>query len=311
MDRRSFLISTTATAVRPIAGRSGPRSGIWPFRHEEEQARGRLGVCAIDLNNERRIAQRENERFPLASTFKLPLVMAVLSRVDGHRERLDREISFSPRDLIPFSPILELQPLGGSLSIEALCAAAIEHSDNTAGNVLLDVIGGPPTVTSYLRSIGDTTTRLDHKGPYLNRAHPGDIRDTTTPLAMARLLQGLVAQRTLSPASKSRLLTWLRRAKTGPRRIRAGVPRGWAVGDKTGTTDTGASDVAIIWPTKGSAIVLAVYLAEVKAPERARDAAIASVARTVARAISETRAFHCLPSSDGPRVRRLTVLPGD
>jgi beta-lactamase class A len=127
-------------------------------------------------------------------------------------------------------------------------------------------------------------TRLDRTEPALNNAAPGDPRDTTTPDAMAALVARLVREPILSPASKAGLFDWMRRADTGLDRIRAGVPTGWTVGDKTGTTRTGGNDVAILWPPQGRApIVLAIYFAEVQAPDKERDAAFADVARSVVR----------------------------
>lgn len=278
MDRPSFLMGLAASALPGV-----------PFANDERAARGRLGVCAIDLGNNRMIARRETERFPMASTFKLPLVMAVLSRVDRGIERLDRRIAFTAGDIQAYSPDTGHYPRGGRLTIAQLCAAAIEDSDNTAANLLIDAIGGPAALTAYLRRIGDPTTRLDRKEPALNQARPGDVRDTTTPLAMARLLQRLVRDPILPAPAKARLFGWLRAATTGAARIRAGVPAGWTVGDKTGTTDTGGNDVAILWPPNGAPIVLAVYFAEVHGSDAARDAAIADVARQVVRILRSPR----------------------
>jgi beta-lactamase class A len=218
---------------------------------------------------------------PFASTFKLPLVMDVLARADRGAERLDRKIPFRASEILAYSPTVSKQPHGGTLTVAELCAAAIEHSDNTAANLLLRTVGGPPGVTAYLRSLGDRVTRLDRNEPALNEATPGDVRDTTTPLAMATLLARLVRDPVLSPASKSKLFGWMRATDTGSARIRAGVPAGWTVGDKTGTTNTGGNDVAILWPPHGAPIVVAVYFADVRVSDAERDAVIAGAARSV------------------------------
>ncbi len=277
MDRPAFLLSLAASAVTPHL-RAAP-----PFAVQERRGRGRLGVVAIDLRDMRRIEQRAHERFPLASTFKLPLAMAVLKRVDARAERLDRPIRFTAHDVLPNSPVVARQPHGGTLTVAQLCAAAIEYSDNGAANLLLRTVGGPAGVTAFVRSLGDGITRLDRNEPALNDTTPGDLRDTTTPDAMANVLVRLVRTPVLSPASKARLYGWLRGAKTGAARIRAGVPAGWAVGDKTGTTNSAGNDVAILWPPGGAAIVLAVYFADVRGTDAERDAAIADVARSVVR----------------------------
>ena len=286
MDRLTF--------VRGLAASPVPLPALVPaapFRDQERRGGGRLGVAAIDVRDGRRITQAGMQRFPLASTFKLPLVMAVLRRVDDHAERLDRPIRFMAGDIIAYSPVVAQQPHGGTLTVAQLCAGAIEHSDNTAANLLLKTVGGPRGVTAYVRGLGDRDTRLDRTEPALNDAAPGDVRDTTTPEAMANLVARLVREPILSAASKAKLYGWLRDATTGLARIRAGVPAGWIVGDKTGTTNSGGNDVAILWPPPnarrtaqdGMPIVLAIYFAEVHGTDAARDAAIADVARSVVR----------------------------
>jgi beta-lactamase class A len=305
MDRAAFLTALAASVTTPPPGLiDGPAPDVTPrgrkpdrtfvehapFAAQERRGRGRLGVAAIDLRDGRRIEQRGDERFPMASTFKLPLVMAVLSRVDRVTERLDRAIAFKAGDLVPYSPVVGQQPHGGHLTVAELCAAAIEVSDNTAANLLLRTVGGPAGVTAYVRGLGDRVTRLDRTEPALNESIPGDVRDTTTPYAMAALVTRLVRDPVLSPSSKSRIFGWLRGSKTGAARIRAGVPPSWTVGDKTGTTDTSGNDVAILWPRTAAhagresvPIVLAVYCSEMAAPDAERDAVIADVARMVVR----------------------------
>ncbi|MDB5026356.1 MAG: Beta-lactamase [Candidatus Eremiobacteraeota bacterium] len=275
MDRPTFLAALAGTTVaRADPGATPPRA----FDAQERRGRGRLGVAAIDLADGRRFGRRGGERFPLASTFKLLLVSDVLARVDRGAERLDRPVRYTAGDIIAYSPVAGAQPNGGSLSVAELCAAAIERSDNAAANLLLRTVGGPAGLTAWLRRGGDRVTRLDRTEPALNDAPAGDLRDTTTPDAMAGHLARLVRDPVLSPGSKARLFGWMRGAKTGTARIRAGVPAGWTVGDKTGTTNTAGNDVAILWPRSGAPIVLAVYLAEVRASDAERDAAIAAVA---------------------------------
>jgi beta-lactamase class A len=276
---RAASIATLASSVLALPALAAPV----PFAAQERRGRGRLGVAAIALRDGSRIEQRAHERFPLASTFKLPLVMAVLARSDRGAEQLGRIVRIDPADLVAaYSPVTTAAK-GGTMTIAELCAAAISNSDNSAANLLLRTVGGPAGVTTYLRSLGDPDTRLDHYEPELNRMPPHDPRDTTTPAAMVNLLARLVRDPVLSAPAKARLFDWMRRAETGLARIRAGVPAGWTVGDKTGTTNSAGNDVAILWPRRGVPIVLAVYFAEVQAPDAQRDAAFADVARSVVR----------------------------
>jgi beta-lactamase class A len=284
MDRPTFLLSLATTALaQGGAIPMRPEPEATPFLADERRAGVRLGVYAIDLRNDKTVVHRPAQRFPMASTFKLPLVMAVLSRVDDNIEQLGRKIAFTSSDIVPFSPVVARQPRGGSLTVAQLCGAAIEESDNTAANLLLAAVAGPPGVTAYLRRIGDPTTRLDRNEPALNRSAPNDPRDTTTPYAMASVLARAVREPILSPGAKTHLFGWMKNAKTGLHRIRAGAPAGWSAGDKTGTTDTGASDVAVLWPPSGAPIVMAVYADGVRVSDAARDALFAGIARRVVR----------------------------
>jgi len=190
----------------------------------EARVGGRIGVAALDTGSGRRLDYRADERFPMCSTFKFLAAAAVLKRVDEKQDQLDRFVSYDAKDILEHAPVTKAHLKEGGMTLGALCEAAIEHSDNTAGNLLLDAIDGPAGVTNFARSLGDQVTRLDRKEPDLNSAIPGDDRDTTTPGSMladmARILTGDV----LSRSSRRQLEDWLRGNTTGAAMIRAGVP---------------------------------------------------------------------------------------
>jgi beta-lactamase class A len=170
------------------------------------------------------------------------------------------------------------------MNVSDLIAAAIQYSDNTAANLLLNTVGGPASLTAYLRQIGDGVTRLDRIEPDLNSATPGDQRDTTTPGAMMADMRALLVEGHLEGASRDRLLGWLVGNTTGAAKLRAGLPSAWRVGDKTGTGDHGSTnDVAIVWPTGRRQLLVAAYLTETTASEAARNEALAQVGQQVAR----------------------------
>ncbi|MBR8089043.1 PEN-B family class A beta-lactamase [Burkholderia cenocepacia] len=248
----------------------------------ERDAGGRLGVCAIDTASGRVIEHRAGERFPFCSTFKAMLSAAVLARSVERPGLLQQRVTYTRADLVNYSPVSE-KHVGAGMTVAALCEAAIQYSDNSAANLLMKLIGGPSAVTAYARSIGDDAFRLDRWETELNTALPGDPRDTTTPAAMAASLRVLTLGDALPAAQRAQLVAWLRGNKVGDKRIRAGVPAGWAVGDKTGTGDYGTTnDAGVIWPTSRAPIVLAVYYTQTRADARAKDDVIASVARIVA-----------------------------
>lgn len=248
----------------------------------EAKSGGRLGVAALDLTTGRRIAHRGDERFAMCSTFKFLAASLVLARVDRGEERLDRRIVFTQQDIVTYSPVTEKRVGGEGMSMAELCEAAMTVSDNTAGNLLLASFGGPAGLTTWVRSLGDAVTRLDRIEPELNDVPPGDPRDTTTPAAMTENLNRIVVGDVLSQPSRNRIIAWLVASTTGNDRLRAGLPNGWRVGDKTGTGYHGATnDVGVAWPPGRAPFIISVYYTGSTATAAARSAVIAEAARIV------------------------------
>lgn len=261
------------------------------FAALERGVGGRLGVAVLDARNFRLAGYRDGERFPMCSTFKLLLAAHVLARVDVGRERLDRQVRYSRYDLVTYSPATGPNVAQGAMSIDALCEAAVTLSDNTAANLLLRETDGPAALTKFVRGLGDPTTRLDRVEPALNEARPGDVRDTTTPAAMAQSIRALLFGNALSAASRTRLESWLRANRTGGARLRAGLAPGWQAGDKTGTGERGTTnDVGVLWTPGGTPVIVAAYLTECDAPAAAREATLAAVARAIVERWSVARA---------------------
>ena len=252
------------------------------IRPIEERTGARIGVAALDTASDKRLDYRSEERFPMCSTFKFLAAAAVLKRVDDGQEKLDRFVTYGAKDILEYAPVTKEHLKDGGMTLGALCAAAIEQSDNTAGNLLLDTIGGPGGLTNFVRSIGDKMTRLDRKEPELNSAIPGDERDTTTPAAMCADMQRLQLGNVLSESSRNQPEDWLRRNETGSLMIRAGIPKTWTVGDKTGRGANGATnDIAIIRPPGRAPILIAIYFIGSTSSADDRAAIVAEAARVV------------------------------
>jgi beta-lactamase class A len=218
----------------------------------------------------------------MCSTFKFLAAAAVLKQVDQGKEKLERFVRYDAKDILEYAPVTKAHLQDGGMTLGALCAAAIEQSDNTAGNLLLDKIGGPVGLTNFARSIGDEMTRLDRKEPQLNSAIPGDERDTTSPAAICADMQRLLLGNVLFESSRHHLEDWLRRNETGSLMIRAGVAQSWSVGDKTGRCGNGAmNDVAILRPPERAPILLAIYSIGSTSSADDRAAVIAKAARVV------------------------------
>jgi beta-lactamase class A len=292
--RREVLAWAAAMAAGFVSesAQAGSQGGQ-PGRHAErlreleKQSGGRLGVAVLDTANGQRFGQRADERFPMCSTFKLLAVAAVLARVDRGEERLERRVAFGPSDLLEYAPVTRAHVAEGGLTLAQLCEAVMVVSDNTAANLLLVSLGGPAGLTKYVRTLGDSRTRLDRNEPLLNEALPGDERDTTTPHAMLgnleRLLLGsALSKPALSKVGQERLAQWMSASTTGLDRLRKGVPPGWRVGDKTGSGNHGTSnDIAILWPPTGKPLLIAVYLTATSAAADVRNDVFVELARLV------------------------------
>ena len=281
MSRRTMLAGPLLAAPALVSSRAAADDAEFTLLRDlealERRHGGRLGVAI--LNGPRSVNYRGDERFALCSTFKFLATAFVLARVDRGEESLDRHIVYSKDDLVPYSPMTE-KHVGSELTIREICGAAMMLSDNTAGNLLLDSFGGPAGLTGFMRSLGDTVSRLDRRETELNEATPGDPRDTTTPVAMLDMLRKTVVEDVLSLPSRYRLVMWLIANKTGDKRLRAGVPNGWRVGDKTGGGSNNATnDIAVIWPPGRVPILVTAYYAEARATDDERNAVLAEVGR--------------------------------
>lgn len=250
----------------------------------ERKHPGRFCVTILDLGNGRRIQHRADERILMCSTFKALLAALALKRVEKGESKLDERIKFTKKDLITTnSPVTEAHVGGSGMTIAELCDAIVTRSDNAAANLLLARFGGPAALTAFCRGLGDDITRLDRIEPELNvHDGPDDQRDTTTAAAMAETLRKLLFTDALSAASRSQLAAWLITNKTGDKRLRAGVPGDWLVGDKTGTSGDeygNANDIAVIWPPDRAPLIVTAFCEIPKISSRDRDAVIAEIGR--------------------------------
>lgn len=299
-SRRRLLVAagTAWLAARADATDPGDVPSVVEraFAAIEASSGGRLGVAASATAGRVPLpGWRAGERFPLCSTFKPLAVAAVLRRSEREPRLLGRRLAIDRSELVPHSPVTEPHA-GGGMTVDRLCAAALQQSDNTSASLLLRLLGGSDAVTAFARSIGDREMRLDRSEPELNSASPGDPRDTTTPAAMAADLQTLLLDHALGAGPSGRLEAWMRGNATGDARIRARVPSGWPVADKTGSGDYGTTnDVALIRPPGRPPIVLAVYFTQAAQDAALRDDVIAAAARVVIDSLEADRNPATLP----------------
>jgi beta-lactamase class A len=251
----------------------------------EAKSGARIGVAAVDCNSGKLVCWREGERFIMCSTFKFSLAAAILSRADADQEDLNRIIRYNKSDLLDVSPVTTRNVETG-MRVADLCEAAILYSDNTAANLLLTELGGPDALTGWWREIGDRVTRLDRREPALNV--PDGDKDTTTPAAMLGNLKTVLLGNGVSETSRARLMGWLAASTTGAAMLRAGMPGGWAVGDKTGRWSSNdpsqgaTNDIGILTPPGRKPILVAAYTMGGRGDDAARQAMLADIGRIVA-----------------------------
>jgi beta-lactamase class A len=278
--RNALALALAAALADPAKAASAQRT----LKALHKRIGGRLGVHVLDSQSGKRIAYDDQSRYAMASTFKLPLAAALLWQVDHGAFRLSHTLPISKEILKPHSPVVEAKLASGStaMTITELCSAVVVHSDNAAANVLLAGLGGPDGFTKFMRSIGDKVTRLDRLELELNSNVPGDPRDTTTPRAMVDSMLRIFTQDVLSLTSRAMLIDWMSNARTGLDRVRAGLPRSWPAGDKTGTGANGAvNDLCIVYPPDRRPIFIAVYMSESTLDTKTLAAAQAEVGRLV------------------------------
>lgn len=288
MNRRDLLktamLGASALALRPALARTAGETDVEArLAALERRHGGHLGVAMLDTGDGRRFGHRADERFLMCSTHKVLAVGAVLARVDRGEESLDRRVVFGRDVVLSWAPVTSHRVGAPGMSVAELCEATITVSDNTADNLLLASLGGPPAVTAFARRLGDTLTRLDRIEPDLNAGGNGDVRDTTTPNAMLGSLRTLMLGDVLSAASRDRLAAWMRATRTGLDKLRAGVPADWRAADKTGSGANGESnDVAILWPPRRKPVLVTAYCVNPAAGATARSAVLAEVGRIAA-----------------------------
>lgn len=230
---------------------------------EADQPNARLGAYILNVRTGTAIGHRAHERFAFCSTFKLPLAAAILAEVDRGALHLDQFVPFGPADIVPHHPVTGPNLTQGGMTVAALAEAAQKTSDNVAANLLLKLIGGPAGMTDFFRALGDNVSRIDRFEPAMNFVPAGEIRDTTTPAAIAETLRTICFGAVLSSTSRTLLIQWMTDTQTGLKRIRAGLPPDWRAGDKTGTAlaegmNNATNDIAVAWPPGSAAPLIIV-----------------------------------------------------
>ncbi len=261
-------------------------TGNQSFAKLEKEYDAKLGIYALDTGTNQTVAYHSDDRFAFASTSKSLAVGALLRK--NSLEALDQRITYTHEDLSNYNPITE-KHVDTGMTLKELADASVRYSDSTAHNLILKQLGGPSEFEKILREMGDTVTTSERFEPELNEVHPGETHDTSTPQAIAKTLQSFTLGTALPIEKRELLVDWMKRNTTGDKLIRAGVPKGWEVADKTGAGSYGTrNDIAIIWPPNKKPIVLAILSNHDKEDAKYDDKLIADATKVVLNTLKAT-----------------------
>lgn len=261
-------------------------TGNQSFAKLEKEYDAKLGIYALDTGTNQTVAYHSDDRFAFASTSKSLAVGALLRK--NSLEALDQRITYTHEDLSNYNPITE-KHVDTGMTLKELADASVRYSDSTAHNLILKQLGGLSEFEKILREMGDTVTTSERFEPELNEVHPGETHDTSTPEAIAKTLQSFTLGTALPIEKRELLVDWMKRNTTGDNLIRAGVPKGWEVADKTGAGSYGTrNDIAIIWPPNKKPIVLAILSNHDKEDAKYDDKLIADATKVVLNTLKAT-----------------------
>lgn len=309
LARRAFGQGLGATLIAPLTSCSpatteharSPNELATTHLSHLEPARTRLGVAVLDTQSGDLFGRRSDERFAMCSTFKLPLAAMVLRAATRGELDLAEKLTYTKADLVPHAPVTEQHLDAGFMTVADLTRAAQMTSDNVAANLLLRRLGGVEKFTAFCRELGDPATRLDDYEPMMNLVPAGTERNTTTPRAMAHLIGKIIGDGVLSHDSRKLLKTWMLETETGKKRLRAGFPKEWQAGDKTGTSvgkgmPSSYNDLAVVWFDDRSPLIVTSFFESPIESETMRDEDQAVLAR-VGHVVSHWAKTVLLPGS--------------
>ncbi|WP_289150365.1 class A beta-lactamase [uncultured Salipiger sp.] len=247
----------------------------------EEQLGARVGISVVDTGTGWAWSHRGDDIFLMNSTVKVPVCGAILARRDAGMLSLSDALPVREADLVPYAPVTETR-VGGTMTLDELCLAAIDMSDNVAANILIGHLGGPEAVTQFFRSVGDPTSRLDRLEPELNVFAPGDARDTTSPAAMSETLRALLLGDALSPEARRQLAEWMRHGGVTGALLRAEAEDEWLILDKSGSGSHTRNLVAVILPEGEAPWIATIFISDTAVEFEVRNEALMDLSRAVA-----------------------------
>ena len=313
------LMAAPVVAQTDPAGDEGPGRLLAEIERLAESSGGTVGVGALHVESGRSVWLNPDEPFPMASTYKVPIALQLLTRVDRGEISLTDMIELQPEDIHPGSGTISslFDDPGVVLSLTNLMELMLLISDNSATDLTLRAAGGPAAVNARLAELGIEGLRVDRPTSKLisdwvgveapadgrisleefrdraddltdedreaaNEAFGADPRDTSTPRAMVEVLTKMWSGEALGPESTEIFKDVMLRVQTGAGRIKGVLPTGTRVGHKTGTIGETTNDVGYIYlPADAGHVVTVVFVKDSEYEIPAREAAIAQISRAI------------------------------
>ena len=248
----------------------------------EQQLGGTIAVAVYNANTNKSWSYNGEQRVPMMSTFKTLACADLLHQADTKRVDLNQPIEIKKSDILSYAPVTT-DRVGTSMTLAQLCDATMLTSDNTAANLVLNNIGGPKSVTQFIRTLDDDTTRLDRIEPNVNNVSAAELRDTTTPIAMNSTLYSLLYGHALSETARTQLKQWMMDNKVSDPLLRAALPAGWHIADRSGYDSTYGSRgiTAAVWQQGKQPIMISIYLAQTGKPMTELNTTIAKIGQLI------------------------------
>ncbi len=274
------LWMATAASCSPKALTSDVKSAA-------RTVKGKVGVSAAVLDSPQSFQFRGNRHFPMQSVYKLPIALAVLHRVEEGKLQLDQSVTVEEGDLIPpagHSPLRDKYRKGGEFTLEDLLRRAIVDSDGSASDVLLRLLGGARGVRRFMKDVDLKAIHVVHTEAQLIDDTQAQYQDSAKPDGIVDLLERLEKGKLLNPSHTALLLGWMRETNTGRERIRAKLPAGTVVADKTGSSATyegltpATNDVGLVTFPDGRTMAIAIFVSDAKTDAATRNSVIAGIA---------------------------------
>lgn len=236
-----------------------------------------VGVSIIGNNGKDTLSLNGERRFPMQSVFKFHIALAVLSEIDKGKLSLDQKIEIGKDELLPedfWSPLRDENPNGGIFTIERLIQYSVSHSDNTACDVLIRLIGTPKTVEEYIKKSGINDIQITFNEEEMQAKWENMFQNWTTPKAASETLKLFYENKSnlLSKSSYNFFWKTNKETTTGRNRIRGQLPEETVVAHKTGWSGTNketgitaaVNNIGIVFLPNGEYFIISVFVSESK-----------------------------------------------